>query len=90
MTLSLQLVSTQRTNLLPVNTVLKQLDVIRHLIDGDSSFLYYTVAHQAGFIPKSSRGDRVSSILLRQMVHKIMDKYPHVLMEETVARKKAG
>ena len=37
--LSLQLVLTRRTNLLPVNTavntVLRQQNVVRHLIDGD-------------------------------------------------------
>ena len=80
--LSLQFVSTQETNLLPMNTVLKQLNVIRHLIDGDGSCLYHAVAHQAGFIPKSSRGDRVTSSLLRQMVSKTMDECPHVRMED--------
>ena len=79
--LSLQFVSTQETNLLPMNT-LKQLNVIRHLIDGDGSCLYHAVAHQAGFIPKSSRSDRVTSNFLRQMVSKTMDEFRHVRMED--------
>ena len=61
---------------------LKQLNVIRHLIDDDGSCLYHAVAHQAGFIPKSSRGDRVTSNFLRQTVSKIMDEFPHVRMED--------
>ena len=80
--LSQQLVSTQKTKLLPVNTVLSQLNVVRHLIDGDGSCLYHAVAHQAGFIPKSSRGDRVTSNLLRQLVYKMMDECPHVRTED--------
>ena len=80
--LSLQFVSTQKTNLLSVNTVLKQLNVIRHSIDGDGSCLYHAVAHQAGLIPKSSRGDKVTSNLLRQIVRKMMDECPHVRIED--------
>ena len=74
--------STQRANLIPVNAILKQLNVSRHVIDGDGSCLYHAVAHQAGFIPKSSRGDRVTSNLLRQLVLKMMEKHPHVCMED--------
>jgi len=75
-------VSTQRNNLLPVSAVLKQLNVSRHLIDSDGSCLYHAVAHQAGFIPKSSRDDRVTSNLLRQLFCKMMDEHPNVCMED--------
>ena len=81
----LQLVSTQRNDLLPVNAVLKQLNVNRYLIDGDGSCLYQAVAHQAGFISKSSRGDRVTSNFLRQLVHMMMDEYPHVRKENRLS-----
>ena len=68
--------------------------LFRHLIDGDGSCLYHAVAHQAGFIPKSSRGDRVTSNLLRQVVYKMMDECPHVCTEDglsfIVVRKKAN
>ena len=78
---SLQPVSKQQTKFLSVNTVLKRMNVIRHFINGDGSSPYHAVAHQAGFIPKSSRGDRVTSNLLRQMVRK-MDECPYVCMED--------
>jgi len=62
------------TALLPVNTVLKQINVVRHIIDGDGSCMHHAVAHQAGFISKSSRGDRATSNLLRKIVWKMMDE----------------
>jgi len=44
--------------------------------------MYHAVAHQAGFISKSGRGDKVTSNVLRQLVCKVMDKYPHIHMED--------
>lgn len=40
------------------------------------------LAHQAGFICKSSRGDHVTSNLLRQLVWKMMNECPHVCIED--------
>jgi len=44
--------------------------------------MYHAVAHQAGFISKSSRGDKVTSNVLEQLVSKMMDECPHVRMED--------
>ena len=44
--------------------------------------MYHAVAHQAGFINRSSRGDKVINNVLRQLVSKMMDECPHVRMED--------
>ena len=80
--LSLQLVPTQRSDLLPVNTLIRWFNIVRHLIDCDSSCLYHTIAHQVVFIPPSSRGDRVTSNVLRQLVCKMIYECPHVCMQD--------
>ena len=80
--LSIQRVSAQSGNLLPLTAVLEQINVVRHLVDGDGSCMYHAVAHQADFISKSSRGDKFTSNLLRQLVCKMMDECPHVRKED--------
>ena len=52
------------------------------MIDGDDSCLYHAVAHQAGFIAKTSRGDRMTSCRLGV---KMMDVFPQVRLENRLS-----
>ena len=67
---------------MPLHVVLKNLNLARHSVNGDGSCLYHSVAHQAGFIAKTSRGDNLVSNSLRQVVAKMMSDHPRVRFEE--------
>ena len=49
---------------------------------GDGSCLNHAVTHQAGFISKSSRGDKNISRQLHQLTVSMMVKYPDVCAED--------
>ena len=51
---------------------LQQLNVDKHSVTGDGSCLYHAIAHQAGFINRSSRGEKIVTNVLRQIVLKMM------------------
>ena len=44
--------------------------------------MYHAVAHQAGLIPKDSRGDNIISTLLRQTALRMMTDHPAVRLED--------
>jgi len=67
---------------IPLHVVLKNLNFARHSVNGDGSCLYHSVAQQAGFITKTSCGDKVVSNHLRQVVYKMMNEHPCVRLEE--------
>ena len=61
---------------------MQELHVKCYLVSGDGSCLYHAVAHQAGFISKSSRGDKNISGQLRQLAVSMMVKYPDIRAED--------
>jgi len=69
-------------NSLPLSSVLQQLKLSRHTVNGDGSCLFHATAHQAGLIAKSSHGDMMISNHLRQLVLKMMNEHPTVRLEE--------
>ncbi|XP_065913758.1 uncharacterized protein [Dysidea avara] len=62
--------------------VFYHLNLARHSVYRDGSCLYHSIAHQAGFIAKSSCGDKLVSNHLRQVAHKTMNEHPCVHLEE--------
>lgn len=67
---------------MPLCMVLKELNLARHSVYADGSCLYHSIAHQAGFITKRSRGDKMVSNNLRQLMYKMMSEHPDVRLEE--------
>ena len=61
----LQVVTSCKRETMPSHLVLKKLYLVRHAVPGDGSCLYHAVEHQAGFITKTSCGDKVISNNLR-------------------------
>jgi len=74
--LSLQFLSAQSAKLLPLTTVLMLLNI--RLMVMVVVRMYHAVADQAGFIHKSSRGDKVTSNFLRKVARKMMDEFLNV------------
>ena len=64
-----------------LKSILQQLNVSKHSVTGDGSCLYHAIAHQAGFISRNNRGDKIVSGFLRQVVLK-MTEYPDVRLED--------
>ena len=62
--------------------VLQQLHYRKHEVSGDGNCLYYAVAHQAGYIGHSSRGDIFMGKQLRMLALMTMQKYPGVRIED--------
>ena len=52
-----QILSMKQTSSLSLNCVMQQLHVVKHVIKGDGSCLYHAIAHQAGFISSTCKGD---------------------------------
>lgn len=77
-----EITSVTKSDSLTMRSVLQQLNVSKHPITGDGSCLYHAIAHQAGFINRSSRGEKIVSEVLRQIVLKMMAEYPAVRLED--------
>ena len=67
---------------LSLNQVFQELKCKCHYVHGDGSCLYHAVAHQAGFIDETSKGDIFISGQLRQPVFDMMVKHPGVREED--------
>ena len=76
------MVTSCKRKTMPLHLVLKKLNLVTHVVHGDGSCLYHAVAHQAGFITKTSCGDKVVSNNLRQLTYKMMIEHPNVRLEE--------
>ena len=68
----IEITSATKSDLLTMRSVLQQLNVNKHSVTGDGSCLYHAIAHQAGFINRSSRGETIVSEVLTQIVFKKM------------------
>ena len=55
---------------------------MHHSVYGDGTCLYHAIPHQAGFVDSSSRGCRIISGHLRQMIIKVTSDYPTVRLED--------
>ena len=88
LTSDVQIIGSSMYKSLTLDSVLQELHVKCYVVSGDGSCLYHAVAHQAGFISKSSRGDKNISGQLRQLVVSMMVKYPDIRTEDglTVAQ----
>ena len=62
----------------PLRTVLHHMKSKKHLVYGDGSCLYHAVVHQAGFVDGNSKGCKIISGQLRQMVVNVMSEHPAV------------
>ena len=60
---------------------MEQLHVVKHVVKGDGSCLHHAVAHQAGFIYRSSQGSENISLYLRKVVVDTISKHPSVHQE---------
>ena len=69
----------------PIN-ILQQLHCTPHTVCGDGNCLYYSIAHQAGYIEPSSRGDKCVGQQLRMLTLITMQKYPDVRTEEGLSQ----
>ena len=78
----LEIISITKQSLPSLPYVLQQLSLQKHSVYGDGSCLYHAIAHQAGFVDSSSRGCRIISRHLRQMVVKVMSDNPAVRLED--------
>ena len=54
----LQTIVSCKYKTMPLYVVLKNLNLARHSVYGDGSYLYPSIAHQAGFIVKTSCSDK--------------------------------
>jgi len=77
-----QIISAQKTKSVSLNCVMQQLHAVKHVIKGDGSCLYHTIAHQAGFISSNSKGDETISLQLKKVAVDTMSKYPSVRLED--------
>ena len=57
----IEITSATKSDLLTMRSVLQQLNVNKHSVTGDGSCLYHAIAHQAGFINRSSTGETIVS-----------------------------
>jgi len=78
----IQILSSKQISSLSLHSVMQQLHVTKHMIKGDGSCLYHAVAHQAGFISSSCKGDETISLYLRKVAVDTMSKYPSVRSED--------
>ena len=62
LTSDVQVIGSSKHKSLTLEAVLKELHVKCYLVIENGSCLYHAVAHQAGFISKSSRGDKNISV----------------------------
>ena len=76
-----QIIATDKTNLLSADYVLKHLHVAKHVVKGDGSCLYHAVSHQAGFLSSDSQGDDKISSHLRNLALRMMWEHPDVRTE---------
>ena len=76
-----QIVAVRKTDSLSLTSVMQQLHVVKHVVKGDGSCLYHAVAHQAGFISRSSQASENISLYLRKVVVDTMSKHPSVRQE---------
>ena len=67
---------------IPVDFLLQQLHVRKHVGKGDGSCMYHTVAHQAELIPANCKGNSDISMALRRVALVMMYKYPQVCQED--------
>jgi len=82
----IQILSSKQISSLSLHSVMQQLHVIKHVIKGDGSCLYHAVAHQAGFISSSCKGDKTISLYLRKVAVDTMSKYPSVRSEDGLSK----
>ena len=66
--------------------VLQKLNYRKHEVIGDGNCLYYSVAHQAGFIGRLSRGDICIAKQLRMLALITMQKHPSVRIEDGLSQ----
>ena len=71
----------KQTKYKTIQSVLKHLQLKRHVVKGDGSCLYHAIAHQAGLIASSSTGDEVVNNHLRQLTLLTMLNYPAIQLE---------
>ena len=76
-----EITSVTKSYLLTLKSILQQLNVSKHSVTRDGSYIYHAIAHQAGFINRNNQGDKIVSGLLRQIVLKMMTEYPDVCLE---------
>jgi len=79
---NVEITSVTKSYSVTLKSILQQLNVSKHSVTGDGSCLYHAIAHQAGFINRNSRGDKIVSGFLRQVVLKMMTEYPDVRLED--------
>ena len=79
-----QIAAAAITTSLPINNVLQELHIKKHIVKGDVSCLYHAIFHQGGFISSNSKGNDSISQQLRQLAVTIMKKHPDVCMEDNM------
>ena len=81
-TADIKITSSHKEKSLSLGQLLQKLKCKCHYINGDGSCLYHAVAHRAGLIDKTSKGDIFISGQLRQLVVNMMTKHPGVREED--------
>ena len=76
-----QIVGATNTNSLALEAVLLLMSVKKHIVKGDGNCLYHSIAHQAGLVSQSSKGDEHVSQQLRKVAQSMMWKHPDVRKE---------
>ena len=66
--------------------ILQQLNYKKHDVRGDGNCLYYAVAHQAGYIALSARGDIFIGQQMRMLVLTTMQTHPGVRIEDGLSQ----
>jgi len=84
----LEVIGSDTCKSLQFSVVLKEIGVKYHVVNGDGSCLYHAIAHQAGFISKSSRGDVRISYQLCQLALNMMTKYSAIRTEDDLTVEK--
>ena len=74
----IQILAIKRTSSLSLTIVMKMLHVVKHVVEGDGSCLYHAVAHQAGLISNTCKGNEIISLHLRKIAVVTMLKHPLV------------
>lgn len=78
-TADIEITSSHMEKSLTLDQLLQELKCKCHYIkNGDGSCFYHTVAHQAGLIDKTSKGNIFISGQLRQLVVNMMTKHPGI------------
>jgi len=70
-----------KASTMPIQTVLRYLNLKKHPIKGDRDGLYHSVAHQAGLVSQLSRGEEYKSQQLRRVALSTMLNHDGVRKE---------